>query len=87
MHWHQCVRSTRLECQNKYFLVCTTSSVNKSIVLLEDRENVKLLVAICNFSSVANPGICIALLYVLSTFLIDATPLNTVIILILIYNT
>ena len=26
-----CVRSIRLECQNKYFLVWTSSSVNKSI--------------------------------------------------------
>ena len=30
-----CVRSIRLECQNKYFLVWTSSSVNKSIICVE----------------------------------------------------
>ena len=31
-HGPHCVRSIRLECQNKYFLVWTSSSVNKSII-------------------------------------------------------
>ena len=33
-HGPHCVRSIRLECQNKYFLEWTSSSVNKSIIYL-----------------------------------------------------
>ena len=35
-----CVRSIRLECQNKYFLVWTSSSVNKSIILRKYYESI-----------------------------------------------
>ena len=41
-------------------------------ILPDDRENVKLLVAKCNFSFFVYT-LCIALFYILSTLLIDAT--------------
>ena len=35
------MRSIRFECQNKYFLVWTSSSVNKSIIFLIDLESIQ----------------------------------------------
>ena len=31
-HENHCIHSIRLECQNKYFLIWISSSVNKSII-------------------------------------------------------
>ena len=39
MNGPHCVRSIRLECQNKYFFVWASSSVNKSIICYENTLN------------------------------------------------
>ena len=42
-HGPHCVWSVRLECRNKYFLVCISSSVNKSIILIEVYHDIREL--------------------------------------------
>ena len=59
--------------ENLYIATNSFTFSRSSGVLPDDREDMKQLVAMCSFSSVLNSSVCIALLCVLSTLLIDAT--------------